>query len=296
MLKDFLKLQTDMLAARAELGLALSGGWLLDKAAPHAVGSRPVLTIPGFLASETTLSWLGRFLNRHDFATQAWGMGRNLGPQGDSWATVLDRMRRHVGDTIRRLADEHSAPVALIGQSLGGVYARELAAHMPDEIDRVIMLGSPTLHPYIQSHHNRVIAQMGYWVSRQSHAEMAGRRGLLHLDSDRPPLPCISIHSPCDGVVDESSAVIPQYIVDQSDNTAPRENLRVLSSHVGMSVNPWVLLAVADRLVQDRNNWKPFDPGQYFPASLGAVVAKLYPPQESSAGTASITELARSGS
>jgi len=291
-LKDFLRLQADMFAARAELGLALSGGWLLDKAAPSADGNRPVVTIPGFLASETTLSRLGRFLNRHGFAAQSWGMGRNLGPQGQSWSGALDQMTREVGATVRRLADEHSAPVALIGQSLGGVYARELAAHMPDEIDRVIMLGSPTLHPYIQSHHNRVIAQMGYWVSRQSHAEMAGRRGLLHLDPDRPPLPCISIHSPFDGVVDESSAVIPQYIVDQSNNSAPRENLRVLSSHVGMSVNPWVMLAVADRLVQDREDWEPFDPYRYFPEYLEAAVSRLYPAQDEYAVAADITALA----
>ncbi len=284
-----------MLAARAELGLALSGGWLLDKAAPCADGNRPVVTIPGFLASETTLSRLGRFLNRHGFAAQSWGMGRNLGPQGRSWSDVLDQMTHQVGETIRRLADEHSAPVALIGQSLGGVYARELAAHMPDEIDRVIMLGSPTLHPYMQTHDNRVIAQMGYWVSRQSHAEMAGRRGLLHLGPDRPPLPCISIHSPCDGVVDESSAVIPQYIVDQSDNAAPRENLRVLSSHVGMSVNPWVMLAIADRLVQDRDDWEPFDPYRYFPENLEAVVSRLYPAQDEDAVAADITALAESG-
>ena len=295
MLNDFLRLQADMLAARAELGLALSGSWLLDKAAPNTDGNRPVVTIPGFLASETTLSRLGRFLNKHGFAAQGWGMGRNLGPQGRSWDEVLDHMTREVGETIRRLADEHSAPVSLIGQSLGGVYARELAAHMPDEIDRVIMLGSPTLHPYILSNHNRVIAQMGYWVTRQSHAEMAGRRGLLHLDPDRPPLPCVSIHSPCDGVVDESSAVIPQYIVDQSDDSAPRENLRVLSSHVGMSVNPWVLLAVADRLVQDRDNWEPFDPYRYFPANLEALVSRLYPAREDNAGAADITALAEAG-
>ena len=291
MLTDFLKLQADMLAARGELGLSLWSGWLLNKAAPHADGNRPVVTIPGFLASETTLSRLARFLNRHGFAAQPWGMGRNLGPQGSSWDDVLTKMRREVGETISRLADKHSAPVALIGQSLGGVYARELAAHMPEEIDRVIMLGSPTLHPYMQSHHNRVIAQMGYWVSRQSHAEIAGRSGLLHLDPDRPPLPCVSIHSPCDGVVAESSAVIPQYIVDQSDDSAPRENLRVLSSHIGMSVNPWVLLAVADRLVQDRDAWQPFDPYQYFPANLEALVSRLYPAREIDADTVSIAAL-----
>jgi hypothetical protein len=109
---------------------------------------------------------------------------------------------------------------------------------MPDEIDRVIMLGSPTFHPYLKAHHNRVIRQFGYWMSRQSHAELAGRRGLLHWDADQPPLPCVAIHSPVDGVVDEASSVIPQYIIDQSDRSAPRENLRVLSSHIGMAVNP----------------------------------------------------------
>lgn len=296
MLNDFLKLQADMLAARAELGLALSGGWLLDKVVPIAAGNRPVVTIPGFLASETTLSRLGRFLNRHGFAAQSWGKGRNLGTQGKSWNDVLDQMTHDVGQTIHRLADKHAAPVSLIGQSLGGVYARELATQMPDEIDRVIMLGSPTLHPYILSHHNRVIAQMGYWVNRQSHAELAGRRGLLHLDPDHPPLPCVSIHSPCDGVVDEASAVIPQYIVDQSDKTAPRENLRVLSSHIGMSVNPWVLLAVADRLVQDRDDWEAFDPYRYFPENLEAVVSTLYPAHDVDAGTADIATLAETGS
>lgn len=295
MLKDFLKLQADMLAARAELGLALSGGVLLDKVAPHAAGNRPVVTIPGFLASETTLSRLARFLNRHGFAAQGWGMGRNLGAQSESWDHAIGRMRHEVGETIRRLADEYSAPVALVGQSLGGVYARELAAHMPDEIDRVIMLGAPTLHPYILSHHNRLIAQMGYWVSRQSHAEMAGRRGLLHLDPDQPPLPCVSIHSPCDGVVEESSAVIPQYIIERSDNAAPRENLRVLSSHVGMSVNPWVLLAIVDRLVQDRDDWEPFDPYRYFPENLEALVSRLFPAQSNDAATTDITTLAEAG-
>ena len=183
----------------------------------------------------------------------------------------------------------------MIGQSLGGVYARELALQMPDEIDRVIMLGSPTFHPYLKAHHNRVISQFGYWMSRQSHAELSGRTGLLHWDANQPCLPCVAVHSPTDGVVDEASSVIPQYIVDQSDRSAPRENLRVLSSHVGMSVNPTVLLAVADRLVQDRENWESFDPYRYFPTRLHWAVSILYPPQASDAGPANIIALAESG-
>ncbi len=291
MLKDLLRLQIDLVAARTELGAALTGGWLIDRLTPDG-GGRPVVTLPGFLASESTLLRLNRFLNRHGFEAESWGMGRNLGPQGESWVTVIDRLERELGDRVRRLADQHAAPVSLVGQSLGGVYARELAAAMPDEIDRVIMLGSPTLHPYITTSHNRVIALFGYWMGRQSHAEMAGRRGLLHLDAEEPALPCVSIHSPFDGVVDEVSSRIPGYIVDAANPAAPRENLRVTSSHIGMSVNPWVLLAIADRLVQSREDWTGFDPGNYFKGSLSALASLLYPAADDDepAGIASLAE------
>lgn len=296
MLTDIFRLQVDLVAARTELGASLAGNWLLDKVAPHGGGNRPVITIPGFMASETTLLRLNRFLNRHGFEAHGWGMGRNLGPQGDSWSRLLDRMENELGGRIRQLADEHSAPVALIGQSLGGVCARELAAIMPDDIDRVIMLGSPTLHPYIDEYHNRVIATFGYWLNRQSHAELAGRRGLLQMDPDQPPLPCVSIHSPCDGVVDEESSVIPSYVVEAAGDAAPRENLRVLSSHIGMSVNPWVLLAVADRLVRDRANWQKFDPYPYFTDLLKPLIPLLYPAERTSGDTAAISRLAEAES
>ena len=296
MLNDLLRLQIDLLGARAELGAALTGSWLLNKVVPNGGGNRPVVTIPGFLASETTLLRLGRFLNQHGFESHSWGMGRNLGPQGKSWDVMLDRMEHEVGGRIRELADKHSAPVALIGQSLGGVYARELAAIMPDEIDRVIMLGSPTLHPYLTTYHNRVIATLGYWVNRQSHAELAGRRGLLHMDADSPPLPCVSIHSPCDGVVDEESSVIPRYIIEAASPEAPRENLRVFSSHIGMSVNPWVLLAIADRLVQDKDDWQQFDPYRYFTDTLKPLVPLLYPAEKTVGTQSDISKLAEAQS
>lgn len=295
MLMDLIRLQVDLVAARAELGTALAGGSLLDRVTPEG-GRRPVVTLPGFLASETTLLRLNRYLNRHGFVAESWGMGRNLGPRGEGWERMMDRMDAIVGDRIRRLADQYSAPVALIGQSLGGVCARELAAAMPEEIDRVIMLGSPTLHPYLDEHHNRIIATFGYWLNRQTHAELAGRRGLLHLDPDRPPLPCVSIHSPCDGIVDEASSIIPRYIVESAAPGAPRENLRVLSSHVGMSVNPWVLLAIADRLVQDRNHWQRFDPQRYFPDALSPLVPLLYPAEKKPERKADIASLAEAGS
>lgn len=277
MLTDAFRLQLDLLGARAELTAGLMGNWYLNRVAPQGDGRRPVVTFPGFLASDATLTRLNSFLNDNGFAAQSWGRGRNLGPQQDRWDEHLDALRQSVGEEIERLADEYSRPVALIGQSLGGVYARELALHLPDHIDRVIMLGSPAFHPYMAARHNRIIALLGHWLSRRSHTELAGRRGLLHWNPNHPPLPCVSIHSPVDGVVDERSSIIPSYVVEQSDPRAPRENIRVFSTHVGMSVNVWVLLAIADRLVQDRDDWQPFDPCRYVPVGLRHLVPLAYP-------------------
>jgi hypothetical protein len=63
-----------------------------------------------------------------------------------------------------------------------------------------------------------------------------------------------------------------------------------------MSVNPWVLLAIADRLVQDRADWESFDPYRYFPENLAAVVSRLFPARGDDASTTDITSLAETGS
>jgi pimeloyl-ACP methyl ester carboxylesterase len=277
MLADLLKLQLDIAGARAELAAALIGGRLLHSAAATAGQETPVITIPGFLASEATLLQLNRFLNRQGFLAKPWGLGRNLGPRGEEWDEHLDSISARLGDRVKALADSTGSPVALIGQSLGGVYARELAMRMDEGISRVIMLGAPTFHPYKADRHNRVIGTFGYWFNRQSATQFAGRKGLLHWEPGDPDLPCVAIHSPVDGVVDEEACHIPGYIVDQSSRHAPRENLRVLSTHMGMCVSPWVLLAIADRLAADCGDWRAFRPMDYFPDYLEPLARLLYP-------------------
>jgi len=295
MLTDLFRLQLDMLGARAELAAGLLSKWLLDKNTPSGNGNQPVITMPGFMASDATLSRLNSYLNRNGFEAHGWGLGRNLGPQGSSWSEHLDRIGRSLGDKVKELNDAHGTAVALVGHSLGGVYARELAVQMEQEIDRVLMLGSPTFHPYLTRHHNRVVSMFGYWLSRQSQAELAGRGGILHWGPEHPAMPCIAIHSPIDGVADEASCVIPQYIVNQSGMRAPRENLRILTSHLGMCVNPWVLLTIADRLVEDRDNWGQFDPYDYFPESLSWAVSALFPRDDVSLDTSDPVALAEAG-
>jgi pimeloyl-ACP methyl ester carboxylesterase len=294
MLTDLLRLQFDLLGAHTELAANLLGGGLLSRLAPGSDTKAPVISIPGFMASEATLLRLNRFLKQQGFNARSWGLGRNLGPQGTGWNQHLDKIGNQLKNRVMAMADETSAPVALIGQSLGGVYARELALRLEEEIDRVIMLGAPTFHPYKEDRHNRVIGTFGYWFNRQTASEFAGRDGLLHWESDRPALPCVAIHSPIDGIVDENACHIPGYIVKHSGRKAPRENIRVLSSHIGMCVNPWVLLAVADRLVADRDHWRAFAPQDYFPGFLDHAASWLYPDADGlwqDKGTASFLEM-----
>lgn len=281
MLADLLRLQLDMLGARAELAASLLGGPALKRIAPVAPEPSPVLSIPGFLASDASLIRLNRFLNAQGFRARSWGLGRNLGSRGEDWSRHLGSVRKSLSGRIKALADACSAPVALVGQSLGGVYARELALHMETEIDRVIMLGAPTFHPYKSNRHNRVIGAVGYWVNRQTVSEFAGRDGLLHWDSEHPAMPCVAIHSPVDGIVDEHACHIPGYIVNQSGPAAPRENIRVLSSHVGMAMSPWVQLAIADRLLCPSAHWRPFERQDYFPAALAPLLDIVYPRADS---------------
>lgn len=278
MLIDLAKLQLDMIGARGELLLHLLGSHWLKQRAPVARERTAVLTLPGLLASDRSLQLLNRFLEDRGYRAESWGLGRNLGPRGKGWDTHLDELEQALGERIEALADATSAPVALVGQSLGGVYARDLASRLEPLVDRVIMLGSPTFHPYRDDRHNRVIGRVGEWLSRRSAAELSGRAGLLHVDAEQPALPFIAIHSPLDGIVDHRSCRIPDYIVNQARAPAVRENLQVVSTHIGMSVSPWVCLAIADRLLQSRTDWQPFDPAQYFPEPISLLLPLVYPP------------------
>lgn len=94
---------------------------------------RPVMVLPGFMASDNTTARLRRSLAGAGFAVQGWGLGRNLGVNAD----MLEAIERRVA------AMSSDRPVTLIGWSLGGLIAREYAKLAPDRVCRVITMGSP---------------------------------------------------------------------------------------------------------------------------------------------------------
>ena len=102
--------------------------------APKGDG-HPVLALPGFLASDLSMAPMRRYLTELGYDTHAWTMGRNLGGVASKRAALRD--------LLRRIHESSGRKVSLVGWSLGGVYARDLALQMSDMVRSVITLGSP---------------------------------------------------------------------------------------------------------------------------------------------------------
>lgn len=207
--------------------------WL--KRLPRGDG-HPVLVFPGLGASELSTRPLRRFLQGLGYAVHDWGLGRNRPRAG-----LLDAC----GERLADIARQHGRPVSLVGWSLGGVYARELAKQWQAQTRCVITLGSP-----FAGHMRANNAARAY--------ELMSGRALRH-DPERadrlrraPGVPTTSIYSKTDGVVAWQCSL--------NDAAAHTENIEIPASHLGLGVNPLALYAVADRLRQDPMRWQRFDP------------------------------------
>jgi len=196
----------------------------------------PVLVFPGLAASDFSTLPLRRFLRQQGYWTHSWRQGFNFGPRNGVLVACRER--------LKQLAGRHGRPVSLVGWSLGGVYARELAKELPDLTRCVITLGSP-----FAGHPRATNAWRVYeWLSGQSVLDNPALREQLR---EPPPVPTTSILSRTDGVVAWHCSV--------NEPRAHTENIEIAASHVGMGVNPLALYAVADRLRQDPQRWQRFD-------------------------------------
>src|ERR1700756_2625457 len=116
-----------------ELG-AFLGAWPLLSLAPRGDG-HPVLVLPGLIASDVSTRPLRAFLRNRGYAVNGWGQGRNMG--------LRPGVQRAMTDLLEEINDTHGRKVSLVGWSLGGLYARQLAKMMPKQVRQVITLGSP---------------------------------------------------------------------------------------------------------------------------------------------------------
>jgi pimeloyl-ACP methyl ester carboxylesterase len=212
---------------------ALAAGSPLLRLAPRGE-PHPVVVLPGWLASDVSTRSLRRRLGRLGYPTVGWDLGRNNGPRPE----VVDGLRM----LVQRLADEHGGPVSIVGQSLGGIFARRLAERSPRLVRQVISLGSPFAAAPSRP---RAASRSGMYQEyrRLRSVEQVRRAPALRV-------PSTSIYSQWDGVVDWRMCL---------QEEGPRsENVAVHASHLGMGVDPAVLWIVADRLAQPADGWRPF--------------------------------------
>lgn len=198
----------------------------------------PVLVLPGLLADDDSTRAIRSVLRDLGYRVHGWRLGRNVGPT----ARCLDGMQALIGD----MRDRYDRPVSVIGWSLGGIFARELARSDPDSVRQVITLGSP----FQMSRATQSRAHKAYERHSHLHTEPVE----LPLEHGAAPLrvPATSIYSRMDGIVSWRACL---------DTPRPRaENIAVLASHLGIGHHPSALYAVADRLAQDEGEWAPFRP------------------------------------
>ena len=209
----------------------------------------PVLVLPGFTASDRSTEMLRWYLRSLGYWTHGWQLGRNLGPDSRIVSGLTAR--------LSELHRQHDRRVSLVGQSLGGIYARHLALRHPEMVRAVITLGSPfRTQP---GDHSAVehLWRMTTVRSRPQIRRLITDEGALEL-----LVPSTAVYSRTDGIVAWQLCI---------ESAGPlRESIEVRSSHSGMAVHPSVLYAIADRLAQREGNWRPFRP----PLTL----RRLYPP------------------
>jgi triacylglycerol lipase len=185
-----------------------------------------VLTIPGFLAGDWTMIRLRTFLENLGYCVETSGIAFNGGPTPQTIAR-LDTVLLYV-------AEEAGGPVDLLGQSLGGVLARDLAHRHPAAVRRVVTLCSPIRFPI-----STPLAPVAQLFAPFHDPIWATRAATI---AQPPQVPVTAIYSEDDGVVDWRQCL--------QDETPGYANVRVAGAHSTMGSNPAAQTAVALALGQ----------------------------------------------
>jgi pimeloyl-ACP methyl ester carboxylesterase len=211
--------------------------WPALMRAPKGDG-HPVIVFPGLSASDGSTAPMRSYLENLGYDVSGWNQGYNFGPRSG----ILETAKRQVTDTFEATGKK----VSLIGGSLGGIYARELAKLLPHCVRCVISMGTP----FAGSHKSTNAWKLYELTSGHDINIVADSFDL----PTAPPVPTTSIFSRTDGVV-----AWPASIQTASRHNRKTENVEVYASHIGLGLNPSAWWVVADRLSQADGSWKPFD-------------------------------------
>ncbi len=214
--------------------------------APRGDG-HPVIVLPGFATSDAMTLLLRHFIAGLGYQVHPWLLGWNFDQHS------VGEEGQHIAARIAEIAERTGEKVSLIGWSLGGVIAREAARRDHGALRQVITLGSPFTGNPEATNLNTLYQMM---TGNNVREEKSRRR---YRESHRPlPVPSSALYSRTDGITAWENCV--------SEDGSESESIEVASSHFGFVANPAVFWAVADRLAQPQDGWRPFAPRGPFAA------------------------------
>ena len=172
----------------------------------------PLMVLPGFFASDRSTLLLQRELARAGYRVAGWGMGRNIRVHARILDDIVERLERFAGGT----------PAILVGWSLGGVFAREVAKLRPDLVRGVFTMGSPFSGDPRANHAWRL-----YELVNDHKVDCPPVD--VRLD-EKPPVPTIALWSRRDGMVAPACS--------RGGPGEADECVELRCSHMGFAVSP----------------------------------------------------------
>ncbi len=224
--------------AEARVGIELLDGLRLKKRLHNNLPrgdehgkAHPVMLLPGYGASERAMQMLAKRLEALGYVVKQWGQGKNHG--------AVHKLVPPLKARIREWSAQLGQPISLIGWSLGGYIARELARDLPAEIAGVVTLGSP------------VVGGPKYTLTAKQYVKMgfdldAIERDIAARDSVPIQCPMTLIFSRVDGIVSWPATI---------DRVTPHaRHMEASCSHIGMVLSPKVFRQIAKALADQRES------------------------------------------
>jgi len=201
----------------------------------------PVVVFPGLGTSDGSTHYVRSFLTGLGYNVYPWGLGRNLGPRGG-----IDKLTSVVVARIREISKENGgAKVSLVGWSLDGIYAREIAKAAPDLVRQVITLGTP-----FKGDPGATNVTMLYELLSKDKSHLDPN--IIESVAKKPNVPFTSIYSKTDGVVSWKCCL--------EEKTSISENIEIPgASHLGLGHNPISMHIIANRLAQPSDKWQHYN-------------------------------------
>jgi pimeloyl-ACP methyl ester carboxylesterase len=193
-------------------------------ALPKAANPRVVMLLPGFGTHPVRMRRMAKKLEAAGHIVKRWGLGFNLGPSEENFALLEQR--------VAQLHGRYAQPVVLVGWSLGGTFAREIAKRHPAAIAKVVTMGTPFSGSVYANNAWRIYQLVTGHAVDQPPVE-------AQLDV-KPPVETVALWSPRDGVIAPRSA---------RGRSGERDRAVALRcTHLGFASSDEAILAVAREL------------------------------------------------